>query len=93
MTHSQYRNLAGALPLAHIALCVATLLGSSEGSWGWFVVFLADFPFSILVLPVANVVGPFPAFVTLGSLWWYGLSRVLLFLLRKVLRWQAERAA
>src|SRR5262249_15748070 len=30
----------------HLSLCVATEVGllASEGSWGWFLVFLADFP-------------------------------------------------
>ena len=66
-----------ALPVLH--LCACLIVGSgilgSEGSWGWFPMFVVDFPFSIALLPVINGLGPAPAFVVLGTIWWFVLSR------------------
>lgn len=66
------------LPALHACLCVATRGGllPSEGSWGWFVIFLIDFPFSILLLPLQNIADPLLVFGILGSAWWYLISRL-----------------
>jgi hypothetical protein len=64
-------------PAAHLCLCFAVELGlyQAEGSWAWFLVYLVDYPFSILLLPVANQAGYMLAFGVGGTLWWYVLSR------------------
>jgi hypothetical protein len=66
------------LPGAHLCLCLAIGLGiyQAEGSWAWFLVFLADFPLSIVLLPAANRAGYLLVFGVAGTLWWYLLSRI-----------------
>ena len=73
------------LPLLHLGLCMAISLGliELEGSWAWFMVFLVDFPFSILLLPLAKIIGPFLAFGVMGTAWWYMLSKFIVFLFRR----------
>ncbi len=74
------------LPALHLLLCIATRTGllPSEGSWAWFLVFLVDFPFSILLLQLLNVVDPLLVFGILGTLWWYLVSRLLLYCVKRV---------
>jgi hypothetical protein len=74
------------LPTLYFGLCAAVALGltPSEGSWGWFVPFLAAFPFSILLLPIMRVVPPFLAFGVFGTLWWYGISIGIASLIRRL---------
>jgi hypothetical protein len=48
----------------------------SEGSWGWFLIFLIDFPFSMALLPLLKIGDPLLVFGILGSAWWYLVSRV-----------------
>jgi hypothetical protein len=66
------------LPVLHVCLCVATKVGllPSEGSWGWFLVFLIDFPFSVVLLPLLKIADPLLVFGVLGTAWWYLISRV-----------------
>jgi hypothetical protein len=69
------------LPALHVGLCVATKMGllASEGSWGWFLVFLVDFPFSIALLPLLKIADPFLVFGILGTAWWYVISRFAIY--------------
>ena len=66
------------LPALHLCLCVATRIGllASEGSWAWFLVFLIDFPFSILLLPLLKIADPLLVFGLLGTTWWFLISRL-----------------
>jgi hypothetical protein len=77
------------LPLLHLCLCLAIELDrdAGQGGWRWFPVFYLDFPFSILLLPLARFFSPLLVFGTAGTLWWFILSTVFVFLLRKVFRW------
>ena len=70
--------VALALPVLHVSLCVGTAVGllGSEGSWQWFMVFLVDFPFSIVLLPLLEIAHPLLVFGLLGTAWWYLLSRI-----------------
>jgi len=72
------RAVSLVLPALHVCLCVATKVGllASEGSWAWFLVFLVDFPFSILLLPLLKIADPLLVFGILGTAWWYLISRV-----------------
>lgn len=65
--------------LIHFFLCVLIETGviRSEGSWAWFVIFLIDFPFSILLLKISDLTTMFISFGILGSLWWYLISLVV----------------
>lgn len=69
------------LPSLHLGLCVATKMGllASEGSWGWFLVFLVDFPFSIALLPLVKIADPLLVFGVLGTAWWYLISRLAIY--------------
>jgi hypothetical protein len=68
---------------AHLALCLAVSLGAfaGEGSWSWFIPFIADFPASILFLPFQGHLPNLLVFGTLGSAWWFligwGLARLV----------------
>jgi hypothetical protein len=74
------------LPVLHLILCLVTESGllSSEGSWGWFPVFVVDFPFSIALLPLLKVASPILVFGFLGTLWWYALSWCAVYLVGKI---------
>ena len=52
------------VPAMYLGLCIAVAAGgiSSEGSWGWFLPFLAAFPFSIVLLALNKVLPPFLTF-------------------------------
>ena len=61
------------LPTLHLILCFYVDFKISDddfGSWKWFVLFLVDLPFSI-ILSRLSFLGAFVAFATLGTLWWY----------------------
>jgi hypothetical protein len=66
------------LPALHVVVCVATKarLLASEGSWGWFLVFLIDWPFSVVLLPLLKLADPLLVFGILGTAWWYLISRL-----------------
>ena len=71
------------LPIIHLALCIAVQFTSSGGGWAWFPVYIADLPFSYLLVFVAGV----PAFVVfgiLGTLWWYFISVFLRWFFRMI---------
>lgn len=77
------------LPFLHFCGCVlmAVNLDMSFGSWGWFPVFVLDFPFSVLLMPLLHLgdsfgalgqrIYPLAVFGTLGTAWWFLLSRML----------------
>lgn len=71
--------------IAHAGLCYAIEVDAiaTEGSWGWFLPFVLDFPVSILFLFFPKSVPPSIIFGVLGSLWWTGLSFYLLLLGRR----------
>lgn len=73
-------------PTIYFGLCVAVGLRivPSEGSWGWFLPFLAAFPFSLALLPLTNVLGPFLTFGIFGTLWWLLLSKVIGFIITRL---------
>jgi hypothetical protein len=78
MNEKTYLRASLVLPALHLCLCVATRVGllTSEGSWVWFLVFLVDFPFSILLLPLLKIADPLLVFGLLGTAWWFLINRV-----------------
>jgi hypothetical protein len=66
-------------PTIYLGLCVAVALEivPAEGSWGWFLPFLAAFPFSIVLLPLTNVLPPFLTFGIFGTLWWFLIGKMI----------------
>ena len=84
------------LPLLHLCLCSAIALGFNKavGGWTWFPVFLVDFPFSILLLPVLKSVShPFIVFAIGGCLWWYFIAVLAAFIFKKALLVVHRRSA
>jgi hypothetical protein len=81
VNHETQHVVSLVLPALHLALCAATKLGllASEGSWGWFLVFLVDFPFSIALLPLLKIADPLLVFGILGTAWWYLISRFVIY--------------
>ena len=79
--HSRH-TFALILPALHAALCIALGVGALEfeGSWGVFLVFLIDFPFSILLTPLFAVANNLLVLGIFGTGWWYLVSRVVLYL-------------
>ncbi len=72
------------LPLLHFCLCIYVAVNARgyEGSWGWFIVFLADFPFSILLLPLQGHIPNLLTFGVLGTAWWYFVGWLAAFLFK-----------
>ena len=81
------------LPALHLGLCVATKMGllPSEGSWGWFFVFLVDFPFSFVLLPLGKIADPLLVFGILGTAWWYLISRFAIYCVRWCFEFRRRR--
>jgi hypothetical protein len=86
------------LPACHLVagfVVQTELLGPSEGSWTWFPMFLADLPFSFLLLMAGNLfpgwdVAPFLLYGVAGTAWWFFLSWALASLARQAFRKQPE---
>jgi hypothetical protein len=69
-----------ALPAAHLALCLFVQSGlvMATSEWSpWFIVYVVDFPVSILLLIAGAVLPPFVCFGVGGTAWWYLVSRLL----------------
>jgi len=61
------------LPAFHLALCFMLSLGSSEGSWRYFPLFVVDFPASFVFVRLGFLT-PMLVFILFGTLWWYLIS-------------------
>jgi hypothetical protein len=88
------RALALILPAFHLSLCVAigTGLLRFEGSWGGFLIFLIDLPFSILLLPLFAVADNVLVLAIFGTGWWYLVSRFILYLSGRLIRRHRTRS-
>jgi hypothetical protein len=70
------------LPLFHLVACAVIALAKIESGVHYMI--YVDFPFSILLVALGWRNDNFLFwFATLGTLWWYLLSRVVYSLLRK----------
>lgn len=67
------------LPCIHVVICLITYFGllGLNHDWRWFLLIVIDYPFSILIMQVVPITGPFLSFVVLGTLWWLFLSFIL----------------
>jgi hypothetical protein len=70
--------LGVAFTIAHWFICVYVSNTPSEGSWGWYPVFLLDLPLSI-VLEVLSGPNSSALFIygVIGSLWWFFVGPAL----------------
>jgi hypothetical protein len=85
MTHSN-RIAPIIVALLHLCVCTAAAVGAfgREGSWQWFPVFLIDFPFSIVLMPLVNRLPPLAVFAVFGTIWWFALVSCLLYVARRL---------
>ena len=81
------------LPACHLGLCLATRVGllASEGSWAWFLVFVIDFPISVLLLPLLNITDPLLVFGLLGTAWWFLISKLALYAVKRAIHYKPSR--
>ncbi len=59
------------LAALHLLLCYWVFTSATEGSWGGFLVFLADVPISIPLIYVAQRWGGNGPIVVGGTVWWF----------------------
>jgi hypothetical protein len=69
------------LPFLHFGACLAIGIGHIDAGWEYLL--LIDFPFSIVIagLMYRNV-HAMVSFGILGTLWWYGISLAMSWLIR-----------
>jgi hypothetical protein len=81
-----HRTAPVVVALLHLSVCVAAAVGAfgREGSWQWFPVFLVDFPFSIVLMPLVNRLPPLAVFGVFGTIWWFALVSFLLYVARRL---------
>jgi hypothetical protein len=65
--------VGSALALSHVILFFAIMSRHYEGSWGGFLIFLVDFPGSILPLLLSNAlgIGNLHPLLVFGTVWWF----------------------
>jgi hypothetical protein len=62
------------LPFLHLCACLTIALAHLESAWQYMI--LIDFPMSVIMIAISyNFDHPLLIFGTLGTLWWYLLSR------------------
>ena len=67
----------------HFGACVAIWIGNIETGWQKLIV--ADFPFSIMMVGLMyRKDNPLLIFGILGTIWWYVLSLLIRWLVRRV---------
>ena len=82
MISSHANKLSWLLATAHAAVVFGVYRQHFEGSWGGFVLYLLDFPVSLLsFLPVGWNQWFF--FGVIGSLWWYAIGIIILRLVKR----------
>jgi hypothetical protein len=63
------------LPVLHICACLTIALAHLEAAWGYLL--FIDAPMSVFIGAISyNFDHPLILFGTLGTLWWYMLSRL-----------------
>jgi hypothetical protein len=69
-------SLGSLLAVGHVVFCAIVISRQFEGSWGGFFIFLADFPASIAIAMIANVLSIHSIYflVVLGTGWWFLLG-------------------
>ena len=74
--------LVHVLPFSHLCACLTIALAHLESGWGHM--FVIDIPMSVIILAVSyNFDHPLLLFGTLGTLWWYLVSRAAEMLFRR----------
>ncbi len=64
------------LPFLHLCVCLAIALMRLDAAWGYL--FFVDMPMSVIILAISyNSDHPLVLFGTLGTLWWYLVSRAV----------------
>lgn len=77
-------TLSFVLLVVHLGVVYWVYKENFEGSWGGFLLFVIDFPISLLgFIPVWN---EWFFFSVVGSLWWYWIGTVISSLIAKIIR-------
>lgn len=78
------------LPCMHLFGCLVIGIARLDTAWGYM--FMIDIPMSVIILAFSyNFNHPFLLFGTLGTLWWYLLSRAAEMIYRGVTRRRPEQ--
>jgi hypothetical protein len=84
MQNKQHSKVIYLLPALHFAACLVIVV--LRLSSGWEFLLKVDYPMSVVIITaIFSFDHPFIVFGTLGTLWWYILSRAA-FMLVAVLR-------
>lgn len=75
-----------AAPLIHVLFCIASNANPEGGGWNWFLLFILDLPFSILLLVLSQFMSDFAVFGVFGTLWWFAIGVGVRFLYRRIHR-------
>jgi hypothetical protein len=68
--------LIHSLPFIHLLVCL--IIATAKIESGWETMLMADFPMSVIVVAIIyNFDHPLLLYGTLGTLWWYLISRTL----------------
>jgi len=75
--HWRALAIGAAVGAVHLFGALVAYQMPSEGSWRWFPLFLADYPFSVVLAELLPSLTPLLAYGLFGSLWWFFLGYVV----------------
>ena len=81
-----FNSVAITFGLVHFFIAIAIYFGGFEGSWGYYFLALPDFPVTIFLILLKDILSFNLTWIILtifGSLWWYFLGHLLSYLLGK----------
>jgi hypothetical protein len=73
--------LSATAGIAHLGLCYWmdwSLRNATGETWGWFPMFVIDFPASLFFLVFMQELPPFLVYGVVGSLWWFAIMFLFL---------------
>jgi hypothetical protein len=77
-------NRLGLILLAvHLAVVFWINMQNFEGSWGGFLIFLIDFPVSLLSFAFSGYVQFIYFMAVVGSIWWYAIGLTISTLIKR----------
>ena len=79
------RFLTLVMPSLHLILCISVEVTSDAGGWKWFLVGIIDYPASAWLKQI-SFLPQFITFAVFGTLWWFFISCLILFIFRLMFR-------
>lgn len=78
------------MPFLHLCVCLVIAVAHLESAWQYL--FVIDIPMSVIIVAISySFDHPLVLFGTLGTLWWYLLSRVAEMIVNRVFATNANR--